>query len=289
MSFIYANKEELKFGDEVIKQLHICSDTKATFGNNYSNWTEKTKKAIDIWGIIKTLIITPKCCISFAGNNIIHVHKLLSWLDDRRTVSVDEMCEKAYEIHKAAPDNDIEFIVCHIDSQDEHHITCIKNKKIEFDCVNAWIGSQKTFLLMQDYRMKSFQDNPNVNDSTLLFRKAVKETTDPTVGGLFLIDVRTSLQNEFVYSEKMESVYNLPQTIQSGKAIVLFGSVSEGGYTVNYHESQEEVIIDIQQADLTVCFTKKYRLTQSDVDNHNLKYFLLPILYKTSTGKVLLQ
>ena len=24
MSFIYANKEELKFGDEVIKQLHIA-------------------------------------------------------------------------------------------------------------------------------------------------------------------------------------------------------------------------------------------------------------------------
>ena len=52
MSFIYANKEELKFGDEVIKQLHICSDKKATFGNNYSNWAENTKKAIDIWGII---------------------------------------------------------------------------------------------------------------------------------------------------------------------------------------------------------------------------------------------
>ena len=288
MSFIYANKEELKFGDEVIKQLHICSDTKATFGNNYSNWTEKTKKAIDIWGIVKTLIITPKCCISFAGNNIIHVHKLLSWVDDQGTVSVDEMCEKAYEIHEAAPDNDIEFIVCHIDSQNEHHITCIKNKKIEFDCVNAWIGSQETFLLMQEYRMKSFQDNLNVNDTASLFRKAVKGTNDTTVGGLFLIDVRTSLKNEFVYSEKLESVYDLPQTIQPGNPIVLFGSVSEGGYTVNYREGQEEVIIDIQQADLTVYFTKEYRLTEFDANNHNSKYFLLPILYRTSTGKVLL-
>lgn len=53
MSFIYANKEELKFGDEVIKQLHICSDTKATFGNNYSNWAEKTKKPLTFGVLLK--------------------------------------------------------------------------------------------------------------------------------------------------------------------------------------------------------------------------------------------
>lgn len=113
-------------------------------------------------------------------------------------------------------------------------------------------------------------------------------STIARLGGLFLIDVRTSLKNEFVYSEKLESVYNLPQTIQPGNPIVLFGSVSEGGYTVNYREGQEEVIIDIQQADLTVYFTKEYRLTEFDANNHNSKYFLLPILYRTSTGKVLL-
>lgn len=77
------------------------------------------------------------------------------------------------------------------------------------------------------------------------------------------------------------------QVVKPGEAIKLHGSAEEGAYTIYQHWSNEEVRLDIVQADLSILFTRKYRLDINDSTNPDTRYFLLPIPFRTSTGIVL--
>ena len=74
--------------------------------------------------MVKSIIIAPKCCISFAGNNIAHAHKLLSILYNQQFTK-EYLLDLALEIHCAAPDDDIEFIICLADEDNETELICI--------------------------------------------------------------------------------------------------------------------------------------------------------------------
>lgn len=74
MSFVYAEKIKNTIEDEQIQGIKIYSDTKVSIeGAVKTNWSEQQRKAIEKYGMCKSIIIDPKCCISFAGNNIYRI------------------------------------------------------------------------------------------------------------------------------------------------------------------------------------------------------------------------
>lgn len=289
MSFVYAEKCLLNFDNETIKTLSIYSDTKVSTGENRSNWSSKYVKVLDQYGLIKTLILCPTCCISFAGNNILYVTKLLDCFAGKGEFSEELLCQKAFEIHKSAPKNDIEFLICYL-CNGEQHIVCIKEGKMDLDCTHAWIGSQETFCELQKQRMSVLDNNPEEiqNATSNCFRKAIQETKDDSVGKhIFIHTVATSKSNRFIYQYRTESYLDISQFVLPGETIRISGDAAEGAFTVEYLDTTEDVIINIKQADLTILYTRRFRLDQFDTDNPNTRHFLLPIPCRSSTGKVL--
>jgi len=290
MSFIYAEKNLFCDNAETVKTISILSDTKILFTRNFGDWSDITRKYIELYGMVKSIILCPTCCVSFAGNNIFYVTKLLDDVSQKSNWDEKYLCEKAFEIHSNAPPNDIEFIICYIKNK-EHHIVCIKEGKIEYDCVNSWIGSPETFLEMQKHRMNLLNNkSSNSTCSAMdLFRKAIRDTKDGSVGKDFFVHTfASSRTNKFIYPYRIESFIDVKKTILSGENIPLMVSATEGGFTSEYLENTENVIINIPQADLSILYTKQYRLDKYDVGNPSTKYFLLPITYQTSSGKILI-
>lgn len=285
MSFVYAIKHTIEYHGDVYKCTDIYSDTKVSLeGTSRANWGDRTRNQIEKYGLIKTIILSPKCCISFAGNNISHAHDLLCKLYEIQQFSKDELLNLALVIHRKAPNNEIEFIICLADETDEIEIICIKNGEMHRNCTVAWIGSYDAFSYLQKYRL----ENPALFDnSCTAFMYAVQHCGDDSVGG-FCANVGFSNSSKgFLYKERMESVTERAKKLVSGMQIPIGGSAEEGAYTAYYHESNEDVAIEIEQANITLLYTKKYRLHEEDVLNPNTKHFLLPIVVETDTGKVI--
>ena len=92
-----------------------------------------------------------------------------------------------------------------------------------------------------------------------------------TVGG-FPIHVRfDEYTKEFEYAEGLVSVAERTQELLSGMQIKLGGTAAEGAYTAHYIASNEDVIIDFDQAHVTLLYTRKYRLQDEDTSNPHTK------------------
>ncbi|MBQ8920944.1 MAG: hypothetical protein IJ060_02135 [Oscillospiraceae bacterium] len=129
MSFVYAEKIFMN-QEKTAQKVNIFSETKTTLiGAVNEIWSEKEITVIRKYGFIKSVIIGPTCCISFAGNNTIYAQKLLKWIFDKSIVSDEELLAEAFRLHKNAPKDDIEFIICSADSG-QPIISCIKNGKL---------------------------------------------------------------------------------------------------------------------------------------------------------------
>ena len=280
MSFIYAEKNPNSEADDAKQTVKIYSDTKTTLtGAVLANWNQREREAIRIYGFLKSVIIGPTCCISFAGNNTIYAQKHLKWIFEKRIVSDDEMVEEAMRLHKNANKDDIEFIICSSNSG-QPVITCIKNGVVERDVSSAWIGSPYAFQKLQELRLQDQQLSSYT--SIDLFSRAIEECGDDSVGG-FVIE---SLYNgkEFVYPYRLESSVSKPQIVRPGESICLFDIAENGGYTAQFRESRQDVIIDFVQIDVSVIYTAKYRY-KDDIEDEFKKHLMLPFEFCTSTGR----
>lgn len=285
MSFVYARKYTKEYGGCVYRFTDIYSDTKILLeGTSRLNWGNITRKLIEKYGLIKTVIVSPKCCISFAGNNISHAHDLLCKIYEIKQCSEDELLNLALTIHQQAPENEIEFIICLADETNETEIICIKNGEMRRNCVTAWIGSYAAFSNIQKYRFK----NDGFSDNYLAaFKYAVQHCGDDSVGGFEISVGFSNLTKQFMYKFRMESVVEREQILKSGMQVKIGGNAEEGAYTIYYHESNEDVVINIEQANITLMYTKKYRLQDEDVSNPNTMHFLLPLIIETDSKKVI--
>lgn len=287
MSFIYAEKNYILIEDKKIPITHIYSDTKITLDEaSKLNWGTNTYNAINRYGLIKSIIIAPRCCISFAGNNIAYVSKLFEQLYEMESFSDEQLCDCALKIHQSAPPNDIEFIICIADDNDETHIACIKNNTIMFDCITAWIGSRQAFKKMQEVRINEVKNRemPVKIPSDGAFKRTLQDSGDDSVGGFDVVVIYDSHAHSFFYTEKIEIDEERPQIVESGKDVRINGTAQEGACTIHYYESSEDVLIEIEQADLSVLYTRNIRM---EAGNAHTKYFLLPIPIRTSTQQVI--
>lgn len=278
MSFVYAEKNK--------SCTEIYSDTKVTFNERSKlNWGKNTRNAMGVYGIIKSIIVRDNCCVSFAGNDVRYAHKLLQEIVDMGEFSEDQLLDCAWKIHKSAPPDGIEFIICTADDNDETHITCIKERNLSRNCTIAWIGSEKAHSKMQELRMRELSDGrqPSVDD---LFSRTLQECKDESVGIFGIVTIFSPDEHGFFYTERLQMTIEQRQIVKPGDTVKLHGSAEEGAYTIHQHWSNEEVRLDIAQADLSILFTRKYRLDTSDSTNPDTKFFLLPIPFRTSTGAV---
>ena len=281
MSFIYAEKNPIDKNCTEYS-LNILSDTKTTLtGAVLANWSERQRKAIEDYGFIKSVIIGPTCCISFAGNDTSYAQKLLKWIFEKRIVSDEEMLEKAMQLHMGTHKDDIEFIICSSDTG-KPVMSCIKERKLLRDVSSAWIGSPAAYDMMKTIKLKQNEKEMQLQDTYLeLFKKAVEECKDDSVGG-FIIQC-TYNGKQFLYPERLESYVSKPQIVRPGECVKLVDIAENGGYTVHFRESTQDVIMDFEQIDTSIIYTSRYRYTE-DIDNPYTKHLMLPFKFCTSKG-----
>ncbi|MBP8594725.1 MAG: hypothetical protein KBI35_09965 [Ruminococcus sp.] len=281
MSFIYAEKI---FIDEEKSRynINIFSDTKTTLnGAVKANWGYRQRVLVENYGFLKSVIIGPTCCISFAGNNTKYAQRLLTWIFEKRIVSDKDMLEKAMQLHLEAIADDIEFIICSSDTG-EPCIYCIKNGIMSKNVSSAWIGSPIAFSKMQELRLTQEETKKQIHSSTLdLFNRVICECEDDSVGG-FVIQCKYN-GNEFIYPWRYETSVSKPRIVHPGESIQLFDTAQNGGYAVCFRESKEDVIIDFDQIDISIIYTSRYRYDE-DINNKYIKHLMLPFKFRTSTG-----
>lgn len=285
MSFIYAEKGETRYEDQLIPYLHIMGDTKFTPLDgvpNAQNWGKKTFEIVSRYGIVKSMIIAPKCCVSFAGNNISYAHDLLTFIYSEKNYSNSKILKKALELHVSAPENAIEFLFCTVDDTEIAHIYCIKNGKLDYDCPQAWIGSPEVHNALQaqrDFGISKAEQRFYPSQ----FQAAIEKSGDNSVGG-FITDIRYDFYNKtFVYSERLESHTGRDQIVQLGENIRLYDNAADGGYLVYYNENSSVFSLHIDQGDLSIVYVNGTKYDEPHSINDHTKYFMIPILVRTST------
>jgi len=270
MSFVYA---------EIIKKsLHIYSDTKMSFNNNSGASFSKEQMALsDKYGIVKTTIICPEICISYAGNNLFLASELFMKLYEKRTVSVQDALDSAMEIHLSADKDDIEFIIASCEN-DVLSLHCIKERELQSNCNIAWIGSNLAHCQFQELRLSG--NNKNASDRTsAAFAEVVLCCKDESVGGIMTDVIYNKSKNSFQYAERWGFYSSKPQAINAGNDIKWLLDAKDGGFS--YHQipiSCEEVIMAIDQMTPQILYSRKHRCTQKDAQNTQLFSLMLPML-----------
>lgn len=292
MSFVFAEKRQHNL--EAISFMETCvySDTKITFtGAASGNWCEKQAKLIEQYGMAKSIILSPECCISFAGNKVALANKLIADIYKQQKIEIPEIISMAFNIHTEADPDDIEFIICCADVDNATHITCIKGGSIHYDCQHAWIGSSAAFIKLEELffmgkeSAKSFGQSEESVSRTSFFTEAIHSCGDDTVGGFTILVSYREDEQRFVYPERVYSVVERQQSIKSGELLTIVDNAERGGFTIHSLESHSDAILELEQINRTIMYTRQYRF-EKDVQNERYRYMMLPILVETSTGLI---
>lgn len=283
MSFIYAEK----YCDPVSnsESVRILCDTKVSL-NEYSSITI-SKEGYDLiskYGLVKSTIVCPELCISFAGNNIAYAAKLLNKLFDLRSFEVEDVSKYALEIHReTANQNEIEFIITYI-SSGKIHIDCIKNGIVSRDLQLAHIGSEDAFKDFQRMRIGASVKTEQA------FLDTVNGCSDDSVGGRVIEVKYNHNDNSFVYNWKRGFCSSKLHTVVQGETIKFYNSVEDGGYSYEVDQIDiGNVLYDIDQMMPAILYSRKYRINLEDINNPNLTGLMLPMLVVINdNGEILL-
>ena len=291
MSFIYAAKYASNYDEQNREHVCIFSDTQVKPKDASSfNWGKRTLEWVKRYGLVKSMILTPKCCFSFAGNDIRFANVFLEKLYSKRFCSDEELISLAFLVHQEAGQDSIEFIFCIADESDHISITCIKDGNINCDCHSAWLGSYDAFHELQRLHMDQGQE---INLQTI--QQAIsncqkypdKEDGRFSVGGFVVEVIYDSCQHQFLYPERLEAWYERDQLVRLGDTIKLFGAAEDGSFTAHYRESPKDFIVDIVQPGITVGFSSQYRLAEENSINPSTNHLMLPIILNTKTNQLL--
>ena len=291
MSFVYATKDMVGINGEKREYIHIYSDTRVKPEDSTGFMLgRRTLSLVQHFGLIKSMILTPKCCFSFAGNDIRYANTFLEKLYERRSCTDEEMVDLAFAIHQEAGEDLIEFIFCTSDEDEHITITCIKDNQITRGCNTAWLGSFDAFRELQRLHLEQGWDINYKTFQQAVFncqRTANKADGRSDVGG-FIVDVTFDCESHsFIYPEHFESWNEREQIVMPGESIKLYASAEDGGYTAHYRESPKDFVVDIEQVNISVGFTDRYRLQEENSINSLTDHLMLPILVQTDTNRVL--
>lgn len=264
MSFIFAEKYTDQYSHRSVLSIH--SDTKIGLTDYSGTSISNTQlNVIEKYGIIKTTIIAPEICISFAGNNILNAVKLFRNLHIKHCFSRKTVADLAYEIHTQSNSiNDIEFIISSYED-DKLHIDCIKEGQKYIDCSTAWIGSYSAFHYFQKCRLDSNNAQEIHHHTFSAFDKALKMCGDKTVGGFHIPVYYNYETNSFQYKWYLCSSYEGMQIVEPGKTVKLYGTAAEGGYTIQTIPiSIDNIIVEFEQISFGILYSRQKYMEKYD-------------------------
>ena len=285
MSFVYA--EKYKLDDKSKETVHIFCDTKIIPTDySFASFSSKELDLIKKYGIIKSTIICPEICVSFAGNNLYYAGKLFQTLNDKHFFDRKYVVDTAYDIHmEAKSKDDIEFIISSYENN-KVCIDCIKERELFADCQIAHIGSVDAFTELQKNRNESDYEIPIFQKTQMAFKRVVQECRDNSVGGFDIKTLYDYEEKSFKYANSISYSSSKEQIVQPGESIKFFTSAEDGGYTVEVvSESIFDIIVYIEQMESIIIFTRRYRYDNA-ASIRNLDGFMLPMLAEKIDNKM---
>ena len=281
MSFIYAKKYEQEVDGKAHSSFALYGDTKILLdGAVKANWVPERVDLLEKYGIAKSSITCPKCCISYAGNNLRYAYELIRWLDKNGPCTEDSLLDEALRIHRGASNpNQIEFIICTADEDGKIDISVVKEGELRRGLESAWIGSYDTFREMQRLALEAAKSGHVDLSGYKYFRDAIESNVDDTVGG-FVIGLGYR-DGEFVYEESLYSVLGREVSVGPGESIPLYYPAEKGRYTIVTSSHEGEPLLEFIQAGKAILYSTKYRFEGKESEAEELRYFLLPFVVVT--------
>lgn len=282
MSFVYAvNASEFL----------IMSDTKIGLNDRLNNtWvSEESRKIVKQMGLIKSVIVSPNIVVCYAGNNIDLAAGLLRQIKIMK-YSLEDIIDKAWQIHYSSKQDEIEFIIGYCDNK-KTELILIKNKQKIRDCKIAWIGSLDAY-----YEFKTMEDKlPDDYEQMYqglskeisqilkienIYKKIVDSEVDPTVGG---IAVRIQISKDkgiFKYMGGIRCITSSwSQKVESGETLEFYQGAEKGSYCCNIYESNKNFCCYICEDKLGIIYTDEVTY------NESLAGMKFPKLYPNITKK----
>ncbi len=276
MSFVFAEKYKASWSET--ERLDIHCDTRIVKESiSGAHFSAKQRSFIEQYGIVKSTIIAPEICISFAGNDILYATKLFRKLYDRHSFSRQDVVSLAYEIHQSAPNDAIEFIISSFEDG-KLQIDSIKEGGICEDCPSAWIGSQVAFSAFQEERLNTYPKGKPIHEYTYgAFSNVVAGCGDSSVGGFHIVVTYHSDNQTFCFQES-KRLYALDQIVKLGEAAIFDTSRESGGYSCEIiSPSIEYLLFVIDQMKPAILFSRQHRCAE-DSTNKSLFSLMLPIV-----------
>ena len=275
MSFVYAEK----WGDT----FDVHCDTKIDLEKAPVSFSSEQARLIDKYGIVKTTIICPEISISFAGNDIFRASLLFHRLFEKKTFTTNEVVDMAYETHMEGDINGIEFIVASCENN-VLSLHCIKEHSIDRDCQFAWIGSPVAFQEFQEKRLK-FNEGKASDRTSTAFLDVVQGCSDKSVGLFHITAGYYPFEKSIRYRECKVLQSSKQQNVLLGDAIRFFLNPADGGFSYEQIPiSCEELMLQFDQMDPAVLYSRRLRITNSDLKNDQLFSLMLPMLIKEENG-----
>lgn len=234
MTFVICKK--LKNPSRII----VHSDSKIT--DQYGVGLEsELRQNSPLSGLLKTVILNPHVCFSFAGASLFATNFLKHFYSKPANYwNTDKFLSHLLDIHVKS-DQAIDFIVC-TSFQNTPKIYLIKDTQLTQDVDTAWIGNIDAFNLFQEHFLSNASSN--IEERTnISFQNVINSNSISDVGG-FHMQVCTNdktMTNETVFLYELKMAVDVgPKVLhlEAGQAMALpTGTAQEGSYGVSYFRS----------------------------------------------------
>jgi hypothetical protein len=229
--------------------IYIVSDTKLTAPDDQEFSKRQKNDAKE--GVIKTTIIRPSCCISFAGNIDFADDALKAITPYSATGEIIEILRSQHELAGQRTD----FILCV--SEWEKRIYEIKNGQVT-QVTAAWIGSQLAFNRFQSCMLTEGGANSqgsfiSMSDASggNLFHKmtqaidaVIQDEAIPEVAGFKIRVCFDGQRFKYMgyldsYFSHMQLQFEIPAGAKEFSIPITHATAAQGGYTINFFNSAD--------------------------------------------------
>ncbi len=276
MTFVYAEKILNK--DNGFETIKVFCDTKINLENTNigASISKEQRGLIEKYGIVKTTIICPEMCISYAGN-IFHAAELFRKLHDKKSFNVSEVNEMALHINKTY--GDVEFIISSFEDN-KLRLSRITKGIINTDCMNAWIGSEEAFREFQRIRLSRSRENV-ADQTSQAFLEVVQSGKFAEVGKFVVTAQFFPDYKSFNYDYHYLFQITKPQIVKPQACIIFDTSKESGGFSYQQIPiSLEDLILKIDQMESFILFSRSKFCNTQDMNNPQLFSLMLPMLIR---------
>lgn len=220
------------------KNIFIESDSKIS--------DENLAKHNPLYGMLKTIIISPFLCISFASNNINFVEDALKsffektdWSADKLS-NIDTLLNMLLAVNKKS-NNTTDFALASI-TNGEPMLFKISNGIIERGITHFWLGNINGFNIYQREYL-SLDENISIEQKMqLAFEKVINEPSLTDIGDFHIstyVEEKIASIPVFLYRIKVISIMTESSLITFNKAnesvpVPIIGTAAGGSFAISY-------------------------------------------------------